>query len=66
MQTNSARRLPTSRRIFFEETSKHTVDIKNAKCKENTAVINRTFAPDSSESLDKIIEKCIQAIDLSD
>ena len=66
MQTNSETRLPSDNRIIFEKTSTYKVVLKNANRKENIAVVNRTFAPDGKESLDKVIEKLIKAIDLSD
>lgn len=66
MQKNYKTHLSQSRRVPFDVVSTHNVSLKNSKYKENIANIKRTFSSDSSESLDKILEKCIKAIDLSD
>ena len=66
MRTNNMIQFPQNKSIVFEEKSTYTIDIKNIKCKKNIAVVNCIFAPDGSESLDKILEKWIKAIDLND
>lgn len=66
MQTNNKTHPTQNKRVFFDETSTYTVDLKNAKDKRNIAVVSRTFAPDGHESIDKILERWIRAIDLND
>ena len=66
MQTNKRIRLGQNEHIFFEETSIYAIELKNVKSKKNIAIVNRTFASDDKESIDKILEKWIKAIDLND
>jgi hypothetical protein len=44
----------------------YAIELKNVKCAKNIAVVNCTFAPEGSESIDKILEKWIKAIELND
>ena len=66
MENNNKMRLIQGKRVFFEEKSTYAVELKNVKSKKNIATVNCTFAPDGNDSLDKILEKWIKAIDLQD
>ena len=65
MQINNVTRLPQGKRVFFEETSTYDVALKKVKCKKNIAVVNCVFAQEGKESMDKILEKLIKAVDLT-
>jgi len=66
MQTNNEKCPVSGRHILFEKTSTYKVVLQNANSKETIAVVNRSFAPDGKESLYKVIEKLIKAIDLNE
>ena len=65
MKMNTKTLLPSNNCIIFEKKSTYKVALKNVKCKENIAVVNRVFAADGDEGLDKIIEKWVKAINLN-
>jgi len=52
--------IKTDENISLGKTSTHTVKLKNTKSKKNIAVVNRIFAPEGKESLNKILENLIR------